>query len=82
MRVNDGLSRFRGIISGRSSSVRRSSARVTGFCANILYAVTAIHDYDSLKNVQGVWFFNLCSLACDAIKLKNLKLFTKHAPGD
>ena len=51
-------------------------------CASILYVVTAIHDYDTLKNVQSVWFFNLCSLAWDAIQLTNVKLFTKHAPGD
>ena len=30
VRVGDGLSRFRGVISGQSTSVRRSSARVTG----------------------------------------------------
>ena len=41
-RVRDGLTRFRGVISGRSNSVHRSSASVTGFCASILNAVTAI----------------------------------------
>ena len=30
------LSRFRGIINGRSTLVRRSSIRVTGFCASRL----------------------------------------------
>ena len=45
MRVGDGLPRFHGVISGRSNSVRRLSARVTGFCANILNAVNAILDY-------------------------------------
>ena len=45
-RVSDGLPRFRGVISlsGRSNNVRRSSARVTGFCASILNAVNAILD--------------------------------------
>ena len=43
-RVRDGLTHFRGVISGRSNSVRRSSASVTGFCATILNAVTALLD--------------------------------------
>ena len=43
-RVSDGFTRFRGVISGRSNSVRRSSASVTGFCASILNAVNAILD--------------------------------------
>ena len=69
-------------ISGRSTSVRRSSARVTGFRASILYAVAAIHDNVAIKKLQNVWFFNLCCFACDAMKLKSVKLITKHAPGD
>ena len=44
VRVSDGLPCFRGIISGWSNSVRRLSARVTGFRESILYAVTAIND--------------------------------------
>ena len=44
LRVSDGLPCFRGVISGRSNSARRSLARVTGFRASILYAVTAIND--------------------------------------
>ena len=82
MRVSDGLPYFRGVISGRSNSVRRSSARVTGFRASILYAATAIHDNVAIKKLQNVWFFNLCCFARDAMKLKNVKLFTKHAPDD
>ena len=42
LRVSDGLPRFRAVISSRSYSVRRSTTRVMGFCASILYAVTAI----------------------------------------
>ena len=59
VRVSVGLSCFRGVFSGRSASVSRSSARVTGFCASILYAVTAIHDYDTFRKLQNVWFFKL-----------------------
>ena len=80
--MSDGLPCFRGVISGRSNSVRRSSARVTGFRANILYAVTAIHDNVAIKNLQNVWFFNLCCFARDAMELKSVKLITKHAPDD
>ena len=43
-RVSDGLPRFGGVISGRSNSVRRSPASVTGFCVGILNAVNAILD--------------------------------------
>ena len=50
VRVSDGLPRFRGVISGRSNYVRRSSARVTGLCASILYAVTASHDNVTFKS--------------------------------
>ena len=40
------LSRFRCVISGRSTSVRRSSARVTGFHASILLSlILFIHIY-------------------------------------
>ena len=42
--VSDGLTRFRGVISGRSNSFRRSSASVMGFCASILNAVTTTLD--------------------------------------
>ena len=51
-RVSDGLPRFRGVISGRSNSVRRSSARVTGFCASILNAMNNV----TLNKLQNVWF--------------------------
>ena len=66
-RVSDGLPRFRGVISGRSNSTHRSSARVTGFCASILNAVNAILDNVTFNKLQNVWFFNLCCFACDAI---------------
>ena len=58
VRVSDGFPRFRGVICGRSKSVRRSSARFTGFCASILYAVTAVHDNVTFKNLLNVRFFN------------------------
>ena len=51
MRVSDGLPRSRGVISGRSNYVRSSSARVTGFCASILYVVTASHDKVTFKKL-------------------------------
>ena len=57
VRVSDGLARFRGVISGRSNSVRRSSARVTGFRARILYAMTAIYDNVTFKKLQNAWFY-------------------------
>ena len=66
-RVSDGFPRFRGVISGRSSSIRRSSARVTGFCASILNAMNAILDTVTFNKFQNVWFFNLSCFACDAI---------------
>ena len=59
-RVSDGLPRFRGVISGRSNSVRRLSASVTGFCVNILNAVNAILDNVIFNNLQNVWLLNLC----------------------
>ena len=52
----------------RSIELRPSFINVMRFGASILYAMTAI--------------FKLCCFACDAIKLKNVKLLTKHAPGD
>ena len=68
--------------SGRSTSVGRSSARVTVLSASILYAVTAIHDCDTFKKLPNAWLFNLCWCAWDATQLKSVKLFTKHAPGE
>ena len=53
-RVSDGLPRFRGAISGRSNSVRRSSAHATGFCASILNAVTAILDNVTFNKLQNL----------------------------
>jgi hypothetical protein len=41
--------------------------------SNILYAVTAVHDYDAFIKLQNVWFFNVCCFACDAIKFKKKK---------
>ena len=57
-RVSDVLSRFHGVIrlSGRSNSVRRSSARVTGFCASILNAVNAFLDNVTFNKLQNVCF--------------------------
>ena len=66
-RVSDGLPRFRGVISGRSNSVRRLSACITGFCANTLNAVNAIVDNVTFNKLQNLWFFNVCCFACDAI---------------
>ena len=54
-RVSDGLPRFRGVISGRSNSVRRSSARVTGFCASILNAENAILDNVTFNKLQNIY---------------------------
>ena len=52
VRVSDGRPRSRGVISGWSNYVRRSSARVTSFCASISYAVTASHDIVTFKKLQ------------------------------
>ena len=55
-RLSDELPRFRGVISGRWNSIRRSSARVTGFCASILNSVNAILDNATFNKLQNVGF--------------------------
>jgi hypothetical protein len=44
--------------------------------------VTAVHDCEVFIKLQNIWFFNVRCFICDAIKFKNTKLCTKHAPDD
>ena len=95
-RVSDGLARFRGVISGRSNSVRRSSASITGFCASILNAVNAILDNVTFNKLQNVWFLVCVGLLVMKFRLRFdgnidharvinfyiVKLFAKHTLGD
>ena len=52
VRVGDGLSRFRGVISGQSTSVRRLSARITGFYASYVIREAKLTMVDRLNMIN------------------------------
>ena len=78
VRVGNGLSRFRDVISGRSTFVRRSSARVTGFYTSSLYnqsmTCKVLDRLTRFVNVPNV--FN--SLPQDIRSTDNISTFCRH----